>query len=110
MGFDLKDTREHSEAAKRAINGLEFYGRILCVRHAPHPAAVRVKHLHQFVSDELLREAFSQFGEIERALIVIDARGKHAGEGIVEFSKKRSAMEAVDRISENAFMFGRCVL
>ena len=76
------------------------------MRHTPHPSAIRVKHLHQFVSNELLYEAFSQFGEIERAVVEIDERGKVVGEGLVEFRKKRSATEALKRVNDNVFLLG----
>jgi hypothetical protein len=39
-------------------------GRALKVRFAPHSAAVKVKNLTPWVSNELLEKAFSVFGEV----------------------------------------------
>ena len=35
------------------------------------------------VSNELLEQAFSQFGPVERAVVVVDARGRPTGRGKV---------------------------
>lgn len=55
------------------------------------------------VTNELLYAAFSIFGEIERAVIIVDDRGKSTGEGIVEFARKGSAMHAIRKCSESCF-------
>lgn len=57
----------------------------------------------QFVTNELLHSAFSIFGEIERAVIIVDDRGKSTGEGIVEFARKGSATHAVRKCGEVCF-------
>ena len=106
----MHDTRENCEAAKRAVDGLEQRGRFLRVRYAAHTAAVRVKHLHPHVSNELLRDAFAMFGEIERAVVSIDERGKSTGEGLVEFARKPGAHAALKRVNEGVFLLGRLVL
>ena len=79
-------------------------GRVLRVRFATHGAALRVKFLSPFVSNELLEQAFSIFGEIERAIVIADDRGKSTGEGIVEFARKPGAMAALRRINEGVFL------
>jgi len=100
----LKDTRHHAENARAAVDGQMFRGRPLRVRFAAHGAALRVKYLSSQVSNEMLAEAFSIFGEIERAVVAVDDRGKPTGEGIVEFSRKPNAMTALKRISEGVFL------
>ena len=82
-------------------------GRHLRVRFAAHTAAIRVKHLHPFVSNELLTEGFSIFGDIERAIVCIDDKGKPNGEGIVEFARKPGAQAALNRVNDGVFLLGR---
>ena len=50
------------------------------------------------VSNELLEEAFSQFGQVERAVVVVDDKGRSLGRGIVEFARKSSATKALAQI------------
>jgi len=100
----LKDTRHHAENARAAMDGHMHRGRPLRVRFAAHGAALRVRYLSPHISNEMLAEAFSMFGEIERAVVVVDDRGKPTGEGIVEFSRKATAMTALKRISEGVFI------
>ena len=79
-------------------------GRVLRVRFATHGAALKVKHLSPFVSNELLEQAFMIFGQIERAVVIVDDRGKPTGEGIVEFARKPGAQQALTRINEGVFL------
>lgn len=74
------------------------------MRFATHGAALTVKNLPQFVSNELLEEAFSMFGPIERAIVIVDDRGRPTGKGIVEFANKPSARKALDRCGDGAFL------
>ncbi len=77
---------------------------MLRVRFATHGAALKVRYLNQWVTNELLHKAFSMFGEVERAVVVVDDRGKPTGDGIVEFARKPGAQAALKRISEGVFM------
>ena len=63
-----------------------------------------MKYLSPHISNEMLEEAFCIFGEIERAVVAVDDRGKPTGEGIVEFARKAHAMTALKRISEGVFL------
>ena len=76
------------------------------MRFATHGAALKVKHLGAFVSNELLEQAFSTFGAIERAIVIVDDRGKPTGEGIIEFARKPGAQQALTRINEGCFFLG----
>lgn len=102
----LQDFKHNAEAAKAALDGTSKHGRVLRVRFATHGAALRVKNLHPYVSNELLEQAFSQFGEMERAIVIVDDRGKPTGEGLVEFVRKPGAQQALRRIKEGVFLFG----
>ncbi|XP_015332341.2 non-POU domain-containing octamer-binding protein-like [Marmota marmota marmota] len=79
-------------------------GKQLRVRFACHSASLTVRNLPQYVSNELLEEAFSVFGQVERAVVIVDDRGRPSGKGIVEFSGKPAARKALDRCSEGSFL------
>ena len=102
----MQDFRHNAEAAKVALDGKTQNGRTLRVRFATHGAALKVTNLHPYVSNELLHDAFSQFGELERAIVIVDDRGKSTGEGIVEFVRKPGAQQALRRINEGVFLLG----
>ncbi|XP_025781962.1 splicing factor, proline- and glutamine-rich [Puma concolor] len=79
------------------------------VPQGPGPApgvgsAPPVRNLSPYVSNELLEEAFSQFGPIERAVVIVDDRGRSTGKGIVEFASKPAARKAFERCSEGVFL------
>ncbi|GFG40361.1 hypothetical protein Cfor_00558 [Coptotermes formosanus] len=103
FAFIRLDYRANAEKAKRELDGQMRKGRALKVRFAPHSAAVKVKNLTPWVSNELLEKAFAVFGEIERAVIIVDERGKSMGEGIIEFARKPGAQMALRRCSDGCF-------
>lgn len=104
FAFVKMDTKQSAEAARNALDCSIYEGRALRVRLAAHAAAIRVKHLSPQVTNELLAYAFRYFGEIERAVVVVDDKGKSIGEGIVEYSKKQSAQYAIKRCQQECFM------
>ncbi|CAG5134434.1 unnamed protein product, partial [Candidula unifasciata] len=106
FGFIRLDYRQNAEAAKAALDGLQRKGRVLRVRFASHGAALKVKNLHPYVSNELLEQSFSQFGDLERCVVIVDDRGKPTGDGIVEFVRKPGANSALRRITEGVFLMG----
>ena len=97
------DYRENAEKAKRELDGKMIGNRNLKVKFAPHQAALRIKNLGPWVSNELLHRAFSVFGDLERAFVMVDDRGKSKGEGIIEYERKPSAMDAMKRCQEGVF-------
>nr|AAA03215.1 no-on-transient A product form II [Drosophila melanogaster] len=97
------DYHPNAEKAKRALDGSMRKGRQLRVRFAPNATILRVSNLTPFVSNELLYKSFEIFGPIERASITVDDRGKHMGEGIVEFAKKSSASACLRMCNEKCF-------
>jgi proline- and glutamine-rich splicing factor len=48
--------------------------------------------------------AMQQFGEVERAVVVVDDRGRSTGEGVVEFARKPGAQQALKRINDGVFL------
>lgn len=105
----MQDTRQNAEAAKAALDFMPMQQKPLRVRFATHGAALRVKNFSQWVTNELLELAFSVFGEVERAVVIVDDRGRSVGEGIVEFSRKQAAQQALKRCSEECFILTRSV-
>lgn len=104
FAFVKMDTRKNAETAKNSIDGRQLEGRILRVRLAAHAAALKVKNLSNTVTNELLEYAFSYFGEVERAIVITDDRGRSIGEGIVEFARKFSAQNCLKRCSTECFL------
>lgn len=104
FGFIRLETKTVAEIAKAELDETSFRGRQLRVRFATHGAALAVKNLPQFISNELLEEAFSFFGQIERAIVIVDDRGRPTGKGIVEYTAKPAARKALDRCADGAFL------
>lgn len=104
FGFIRLESRALAEIAKAELDDVPMKGRQLRVRFATHSAALSVRNLSPFVSNELLEEAFSQFGLVERAVVIVDDRGRSMGKGIVEFAHKPSARKAIDRCNDGVFL------
>ncbi|XP_063810490.1 splicing factor, proline- and glutamine-rich isoform X2 [Pseudophryne corroboree] len=104
FGFIKLETRALAEIAKAELDDFPMRGRQLRVRFATHSAALSVRNLSQFVSNELLEEAFSQFGPVERAVVIVDDRGRSTGKGIVEFAAKPAARKAYDRCNDGVLL------
>ena len=103
FGFIKLDYRGNAEKAKNGLDGKMVKNKPLKVRFAAHGAALKVKNLSPWVSNELLNHAFSVFGEVEKAIHIVDARGKPTSEGIVEFAAKPSANIALKMCTEGSF-------
>ncbi|KAI4904988.1 hypothetical protein NFI96_017069 [Prochilodus magdalenae] len=104
FGFIRLESRALAEIAKAELDDIPMKGRPLRVRFATHSAALSVRNLSPFVSNELLDEAFSQFGVVERAVVIVDDRGRSTGKGIVEFATKPAARKALDRCNDGVFL------
>ncbi|XP_020711353.2 hrp65 protein-like isoform X2 [Athalia rosae] len=103
FAFLRMDFRANAEKAKHELDGSMRKGRALKVRFAPHSSAIKVKNLTPWVSNELLERAFSVFGEIERATVIVDDRGRSMGEGIVEYCRKPGAQLALRKCTEGCY-------
>ncbi|XP_075871802.1 paraspeckle component 1 [Nelusetta ayraudi] len=105
-GFGLirLETRTLAEIAKAELDGTLSSNRPIRIRFATHSAALKVRNLLPIVTNELLEQAFSQFGPVERAVVVTDDRGHPTGKGIVEFANKVSARKALERCTEGALL------
>ncbi|CAF1149534.1 unnamed protein product [Rotaria sordida] len=108
FGFVKLSSRQLAEQAKNDLDGHVLRSKPLRIRFASQGAIVKVKNLSMNVSNELLKEAFEQyFGGVERAVIIVDDRGKSTGEGIVEFEKKPSAQKCLNECTEKCFFMTR---
>ncbi|XP_037037001.1 hrp65 protein-like isoform X1 [Bradysia coprophila] len=101
--FVKVDYRANAEKAKLELDGSMHMNRTIRVRFAPNATTIKVKNLSSHISNELLYRSFEVFGKVERAVIIVDDRGKPAGEGIVEFARKSSAMSAIRFCSEKSY-------
>ncbi|KAM4020123.1 LOW QUALITY PROTEIN: non-POU domain-containing octamer-binding protein [Anomaloglossus baeobatrachus] len=103
FGFIRLETRTLAEIAKAELDNLPLRGKQLRVRFACHSAALSVRNLPPFVSNDLLEEAFSMFGQVERAIVIVDDRGRPSGKGIVEFAST-AARKALDRCADGSYL------
>lgn len=100
-------TQAYRAEAEKVIahhNGQTIRNRDIKVRFAASSASVKVSNLNPTVSNELLAEAFSQFGEVEEASVATDDRGKPLGYGIVDFARKGQAMSAIQQCRNDPFL------
>ncbi len=100
----IQETKTLAEIAKAELDGTMLGNRPIRIRFATHGAALTVRNLSPVVSNELLEQAFSQFGPVERAVVVVDDRGRPTGKGIVEFANKPAARKALDRCADGALL------
>lgn len=103
FAFIKVDYHANAEKAKKELDGYMRKNRPIRIRFAPNATSIRVKNLTQWISNELLYRAFEVFGQVERAVIIVDDRGKPTGEGIVEFARKSGAMTALRYCQERCF-------
>ena len=74
---------------------------------SPH----QVKNLGPMVSNELLHRAFSIFGTVERATVLVEGeRPRSKGEGLVEVLSKKVAQEAFVACQEGHFVLTRSMV
>lgn len=86
------------------MDGTVLKNRPIRIRFATHGAALTIRNLSSVVSNELLEQAFSQFGPVERAIVQVDDRGRPTGKGFVEFANKPAARKALDRCNDGALL------
>ncbi|XP_066915220.1 non-POU domain-containing octamer-binding protein-like [Clytia hemisphaerica] len=107
FGFVRLDYRINAEDAKRALDKKLVKGRNIQVRYATHASSIELHGLDEYTSNELINDAMSQFGKVEKANIICDERGKSRGYAIVEFEWKKSAQKVLDRFKNELFVLGR---
>lgn len=101
------NSRECAYKAQVGLSGRTLEGgRALKVRPSPD-AAVWVGDLPNIATNELLKQAFSRFGPINRAIVCCDTRGRSLGYGIVEFAYKGSATNCIETCTTQPFLLSR---
>ncbi|GAB0090599.1 hrp65 protein [Sergentomyia squamirostris] len=103
FAFIKVDYHVNAEKAKRDLDGTIRKGKQMRIRFAPNGTIVKVKNLASYVSNELLYRSFEVFGQVERAVVIVDDRGKPTGEGIIEYARKASAMAAIRLCSDRCY-------
>eukprot|EP00898_Chlorokybus_atmophyticus_P000380 jgi/Chlat1/1342/Chrsp119S01773 len=107
FGFVKLDYASNAEKAKSEMSGKIFRGRSLVVKSAVSNTVLWVGNLGPTVTNEVLAHAFSQFGELERAVAVVDPLTKRSrGYGFVEFSKHGVAARVLQMLIEKPFLIG----
>ena len=96
--------RSEAEKVIAHHNGQTIRNRDIKVRFAASSASIKVSNLNPTVSNELLAEAFSQFGDVEEAVVATDDRGKPLGYGVVDFARKGQAMSAIQQCRNDPFL------
>ncbi|XP_056626177.1 paraspeckle component 1 isoform X4 [Triplophysa dalaica] len=104
FGFIRLETRTLAEIAKAELDGTVIRNRSIYIRFATNGAALTVRNLSPVVSNELLEQAFSQFGPVERTVVVVDDHGRPTGKGVVEFANKSDARKALDHCADGALL------
>ncbi|CAL4207004.1 unnamed protein product, partial [Meganyctiphanes norvegica] len=104
FAFVRMDYKVNAEKARLELNMKEYHGRQLKIRFSSPGTALKIRNLSSWVTNELLEISFGVFGEIEKAMVYTDERGRSTGEGIVEYCKKPHAMLALRRCQEGCFI------
>merc|ERR1711994_333900 len=100
-------SRESAYKAQRDLSGKTLEGgKNLRVRPSPD-AAVWIGDLPSIATNELLKQAFSRFGPINRAIVCCDTRGRSLGYGFVEFAYKGSATNCIEVCTTQPFLLSR---
>jgi RNA recognition motif-containing protein len=65
---------------------------------------LHVGNLAYSVTDDSLKNAFSQFGSVESATVIRDrVSGRSKGFGFVEMSTEEEASQAIEKLNKSAF-------
>jgi len=104
FAFVRLDSRTNAENAKYDLDGKNVNGRQLRVRFASSGAVLSVKNLSSAVSNELLHQAFAKFGQVVRAVVIVDDKGRSTNKGIVEFNRKITAQKTIQQINDGCFL------
>ena len=78
FAFIKMTNRMQADQAKYGLSGKTIVGqnRPIRVKFAAQGTSIEVKNLSPLISNERLYDAFSRFGKIERAVVMVDERGK----------------------------------
>lgn len=125
-GFVYFDSEEAANKAKEALNDSEIEGKKLIVVTAMSQKEVKANRLELYkdrnlyvkdfppeTTDESLKEAFSQFGEVTSARVMIEVQQDYAtkerkaiskGFGFVCFATKEEAKKALEEVPKTTVL------
>ncbi|KAA8541727.1 hypothetical protein F0562_022879 [Nyssa sinensis] len=111
FGFVQFDLEDSAIAALHAVHGTMLEGKKLyvskfvkkCERKDAHEEEkftnLYVKNLGEEVTEDLLRDKFSEIGKVCNVVIMKDAEGKSRGFGFVHFESHEEAKKAVEALN-----------
>ncbi|CEF68056.1 RNA recognition motif domain and Nucleotide-binding, alpha-beta plait domain-containing protein [Strongyloides ratti] len=91
--------------ARTILDGTIHKGFSIRVRFAQHAAQIKLSELDPTVSNQMLYQLFSVFGEVQHAEHFCNDKNEATGEGVVMFEKRNSATDAVAAINDYVFSF-----
>jgi len=105
LGFVRYRFKFQAEKAIFELNGRVFQNHLLEVNFAKNTAMVKVSHLFEWVTDEMLQQSFQKFGPVEDAYVMIDPKTKKSKNyGFVHFVKTSDAIQCVKQCRTNMFI------
>ena len=99
----FQDYKSNAEKARQELHLKEYKNRQLKIRFSSPGTSLKVRNISPWVTNELLHKSFEVFGELERAVVITDERGRSTGEGILEYCKKPCAQLALKKASDGCF-------
>ncbi|XP_076902008.1 polyadenylate-binding protein 2-like, partial [Bidens hawaiensis] len=107
FGFIQFDSEESANNALKALNGTTLDDKIIYVakfmkkseRKEPKFTNVYVKNLDLDITENLLKEKFSEYGNVTSAVIMKDANGGSKRFGFVNFESPHSAKKAIEGLN-----------
>jgi len=103
FAFVRMDYKSNAEKARQELHLKEYKNRQLKIRFSSPGTSLKVRNISPWVTNELLHKSFEVFGELERAVVITDERGRSTGEGILEYCKKPCAQLALKKASDGCF-------
>lgn len=103
FAFVRMDFKSNAEKARQDLHLKEYKNRQLKIRFSSPGTTLKVRNISPWVTNELLHKSFEVFGDLERAVVITDERGRSTGEGILEFCKKPCAQLALKRCTDGCF-------
>uniref|UniRef100_A0A0N5BXQ4 RRM domain-containing protein n=1 Tax=Strongyloides papillosus TaxID=174720 RepID=A0A0N5BXQ4_STREA len=91
--------------ARTVLDGTLHKGFSIRVRFAQHAAQIKLSELDPTVSNQMLYQLFSVFGEVQHAEHFCNDKNEATGEGVVMFEKRNSATDAVAAINDYVISF-----
>ncbi|KAK9066102.1 hypothetical protein SSX86_015504 [Deinandra increscens subsp. villosa] len=107
FGFVQFDSEESATKALEALDGTALNDKIISVakflkkseRKEPEFTNIYVKNLELDFTENLLKEKFSEYGNVTSAVIMKDADGKSRGFGFVNYESPGSAKRAIEALN-----------